>query len=59
MNLHESKALFPDAELKASLSMAYIEQCDTLCYGEYLPFDKLLDMFRSVRDSLRVELEEL
>ena len=58
MNLHDSKALFPELELNTELSRAYIGQCNTLCYSEYLPFDEVLGLFTSVRDFLRLDIEE-
>jgi hypothetical protein len=56
MDLSESPALFPSAELKRMLSEAYIREADTLCYGPYPNFDEILEGFEDIRTFLRIHI---
>jgi hypothetical protein len=56
MNLSDSPALFPDEELRGVLSSAYVREADTLCYGSYPNFDKILEGFEAIRSYLRMHL---
>lgn len=58
MDLHESKALFPEGELRSQLGKAYAEQCKSLCYGKHPSFDEVLGQFEDARSLLRVNLDE-
>jgi hypothetical protein len=58
MDLHESKALFPDSVLRVELGKAYAEQCKTLCYGDHPSFDDVLGLFEGARSSLQVNLDD-
>lgn len=57
MNLHDSRALFPDGELRESLSAAYLQEAQTLCYGWFPAFDEVLSGFERIRSLLKVDLE--
>lgn len=56
MDLSESPALFPSAELKRMLSEAYTREADTLCYGPYPNFDEILEGFEDIRTFLRIHI---
>jgi hypothetical protein len=56
MNLEESPALFPGDEMRQMLEAAYVQEAESLCYGDYPSFDEVLNRFLRVRDRLRVNL---
>ncbi len=51
-SLMQSPALFPDAELAASLGEEYLREVETLCYGEAPDFESVLAKFAEIRDWL-------
>ncbi|TRU02997.1 MAG: nucleotidyl transferase AbiEii/AbiGii toxin family protein [Microcystis sp. Msp_OC_L_20101000_S702] len=56
MNLSASSAFFPDPELRAMLSSAYIREADTLCYGPYPNFDEILESFEGIQSLLNIHI---
>ncbi|WP_025227679.1 nucleotidyl transferase AbiEii/AbiGii toxin family protein [Fimbriimonas ginsengisoli] len=54
MDLSESPALFPTAELRPILERAYRREAGNLCYGKFPTFDEILSGFESIRDDLRL-----
>lgn len=52
MRLSVSPALFPDADLRRRLAVAYTQEADTLCYGEYPRFDEVLIQLEAIRHHL-------
>lgn len=58
MNLHESPALFPDAELKAILGASYLNECEILCYGSFPSYDEVINALSEARSKFQIDLLE-
>jgi Nucleotidyl transferase AbiEii toxin, Type IV TA system len=59
MNLDGSPALFPDRALQKRLETEYQAECAILCYGKFPTFTEVLATFDSIRDRLRVSMEDV
>lgn len=57
MNLHDSRALFPDDGLRGKLMAEYNREAGTLCYGPYPDFDDVLKAFTDIRGFLNVNVD--
>ena len=52
MSFANSEALFPPAELAATLGAEYAAQCRLLCYGSFPDWDDVQRVFATLRDLL-------
>jgi len=52
LSFTNSPALFPTGDLRKTISKAYIEQCQGLCYGNYPLWDDVEQCFLSIRNKL-------
>jgi hypothetical protein len=57
MNLHDSRALFPDGGLRGKLMAEYNREAGTLCYGPYPDFDDVLKALADIRGFLNVNVD--
>ena len=57
MNLHDSRTLFPDDDLRGKLMAEYNREAGTLCYGPYPDFDDVLKALADIRGFLNVNVE--
>ncbi len=52
MDLSQSSALFPEADIHRQLEADYEDQCRRLCYGSFPNFEEVLGGFEAIRQNL-------
>ena len=52
MSFAKSDAIFPPADLDATLGQEYERQCRVLCYGTFPTWDEVKTVFQSLKSLL-------